>query len=202
MTVDCFDCLQPANYSAVALELQQTALQAESCIFELERSLRSVPNSLTAIQTSTADYAFPSGTRADLGLSTTTTTFSTLSNTNFMFPGSTPVLPAGVWQVGAFVNAVATGAVNANSYRYLYAAVRNVTDSVSIPNVYTAEVSCFEANIGNGMDMNLIATVVLNGKQGIHFQFLHNNTSSTIAIKAGAIYWAHRLSDQIALKVV
>lgn len=198
---DCFDCLDPANYAAVALELQQTAMQAESCIFTLERSLRSVPNDLTAISTSSADISFANGAVFNLGISTLTSTYNTINNvSNFMFPGT--ALPAGVWQVGAFVNAVAAGAVNANSYRYLYIAVRNTTDPAAAPNVYRAEVSCFEANVGNGMDMNLIATVVLNGKQGINFQFLHNNSSSQITIKTGAIYWATRLSDQIALKAV
>jgi len=197
---ECFDCLTPPNYAAVALELQQTAMQAEACIFDLETKLRAAPNAPTQIRTSTGTYSFASGRVVTLQnpLPTTTLTFSTVPVTDFM---ATP-LPAGVWEVGCYLNVTAVGTVNAETFRHLYITVKNQFAAPGSAPIYQATESAFEADIGNGMDMCLVTSVVVDGNQRVMFQMLHGNTSSNLEVQTGAIFWATRLSDPIALAVV
>lgn len=197
---ECFDCLTPPNYAAVALELQQTAMQAEACIFNVEQLLRRAPNAPTQIRTSTGTYSFAANVLATFAspLPTTTLTFSNISVVDFM---SSP-LPAGVWQVGCSLNVTAVGTVNVETYRQVYIRVRNQFASPSSTPIYWASQSTFEPNVGNGVEMCATATVVVNGSQRVMFQMIHNNTGSNLEIQTGAIFWATRLSDPIALEVV
>jgi hypothetical protein len=197
---ECFDCMDPANYAAVALKLQQTALAAEACLFPVERSLRSAANLPTLIRTLAAPVACTANVMKVLD------TFATLTFTNFTpsptFGSTFSQLPAGVWQVGAFVNATATGTVDDNTYRQLSIVTRTLFSPTSVANTYTMLETQFEANVGIGVDLTLCTTVALNGNESIQFQFLHGNTSSTLNAATGSFFWAHRLSDEIALKVV
>ena len=67
---DCFTCAEPENYAAVALKMQETALRAESCIYDLENRLRGavnqptliVPVSSAGILANTQTNITPSGT--------------------------------------------------------------------------------------------------------------------------------------------
>jgi hypothetical protein len=112
-------------------------------------------------------------------------------------------MPAGVWLVGCYINAIATGAVNDNTFRHLFIVTRRANAFFSEVDRYVFSETQFEANSGNGVDMIGCTTVVANGLDDVlQFRFLHGNTSSTLNISIGAIYFAHRLSDQVALKTV
>jgi hypothetical protein len=197
---DCFDCMDPANYAAVALKLQETALAAEACLFPLERSLRAAANLPTLIRTLASPVSCTANSMKVLD------TFATTTFTNFTpsptFGSTFGQLPSGVWLVGAYVNAIATGVVDDNTYRQLSIVTRTLFAPTSVPNNYTMLETQFEANTGLGVDLLLCTTVTLNGNEAIQFQFLHGNTSSTLNATTGAFFWAHRLSDQIALKTV
>lgn len=196
---DCFDCMEPENYAAVALKLQETALSAEACLFPVERLLRQAVNLPTLIRTSTATQSTTNNVQSTLaGTGSTALTFANSSYTSF---GT--VMPAGVWLVGCYINAIATGAVNDNTFRHLFIVTRRANAFFSEVDRYVFSETQFEANSGNGVDMIGCTTVVANGLDDIlQFRFLHGNTSSTLNISIGAIYFAHRLSDQVALKTV
>lgn len=193
MSDDCFTCPEPENYAAVALQLQQTALQAESCIFALEQQLRGAVNMPALIVPVSAG-----GIAANTSfiLSTGTATFQNSSYTSFGFP-----LPRGVYQVGLSFTITATGVVNDNTYRFAQIGVRNFYAPLTVPNRFNVFETSFEANTGNGMDMGLHTVVESDGNDKILFYAQHGNTSSTMNVTAG-LGWAIRLSDLDAPRVV
>lgn len=197
---DCFDCMDPANYAAVALKLQETALSAEACLFGIERSLRQAANLPTVIKTTTAAQTITSGVLTTLNLQTAPLTFT---NSEYTMGNSSTfqLMPAGVWLIGCYLNAAPTGVVDDNTYRQLHLVLRRPFVPSTDPDRYRCTTSTFEAGQGS-MDMMLTTTVVADGTTIPFFQFQHGNTSSTVNIASGCIYWANRLSDQIALKAV
>lgn len=193
-------CPHPENYAAIALQLQNTALQAEACLHDLQRRLRQGTNPLTTVLTSTGAELTIANNLQDLGVTAFTVNFSNW--TAIQLVGLGPNLPPGVYQVGASLTATATGAVDDNSLRILR--IRTVPAGAPTNSVadFSDEVTIYEPNNGNGSDMTLMTTVTLNGNQSLRFSFDHTNTSSTISIGIGATYWWSRLSDQVALRTV
>lgn len=196
----CMTCPHPENYAAIALQLQNTALQAEACLHDLQRRLRQGTNPLTTVLTSTGAELTIANNLQDLGVTAFTVNFSNW--TAIQLVGLGPNLPPGVYQVGASLTATATGAVDDNSLRILR--IRTVPAGAPTNSVadFSDEVTIYEPNNGNGSDMTLMTTVTLNGNQSLRFSFDHTNTSSTISIGIGATYWWSRLSDQVALRTV
>lgn len=199
----CLACMQASNYAAVALKLQRTALDAEACIYEMERNLRRVANPDTTIFTTTALISVPIS--ADLTPLVPSTgneaiTFSNNTGLSSIVSGYTP----GVWQIGAIVNAIASGAVNDNTYRNLYIRVRrSLTDPDTVPDFYRAMASATESNTGVGVDITLSATVVfITGNEQVEIAFQHGNAASAINISIGSTWWATKLSTQTTLGVV
>jgi len=197
---ECLTCPEPENYAAVALQLQNTALQAEACLFDLEKQLRNGTNPLTTIVTSTGAELTVANVLADLGVTSFTTNFSNWTAVQLVDLG--PNLPPGVYQVGAMLTATATGAVNDNSLRILRIRTIKSGSPTNAAADFSDEVTIYEPNNGQGSDMSLLTTVTLNGNQELRFTFLHTNTSSTISIGIGARYWWSKLSDQVALRAV
>lgn len=199
MSTDCFSCMDPANYAAVALKLQETALSAEACLYPLEKVLRQAANLPTLIRTSTATQGVAANSKTFLGSTANTTiTFANSSYTAF-----NQVLPAGVWLVGAYIQSVAVGAVDDNTYRLLNILTRRIFAPTSEADFYSFSETQFEANVGLGTQLLGCTTVISTGSTEIlQFALTHGNTSSNLNVQVGAIYWAHRLSDQIALKTV
>lgn len=191
--------MEPANYAAVALKLQETALSAEACLFPVEKLLRQAVNLPTLIRTSTSTQSMVNGIQATLaGVTTTAVTFTNSAYNDFSL-----VPPAGVWVVGCYVNAIAVGAVNDNTFRHLFIVTRRRFAPFAEADRYVYTQTQFEANVGNGVDMQACTTITSNGVDDlIQFRFLHGNTSSNLNISIGAIYWAQRVSDTIALKTV
>lgn len=194
---DCLECPTPDNYAAIALQLQETALQTEACLFDLERLLRSAVNRPTLIRTSTSPVSVVSGFFQPVGFSSTTLTFANTTTTDFV--GG---FPEGVWHVGANITAIASGAVDDNSYRYLTVRLRNSSDPPSAPDVTGVVTSVREVNNGFGVDMSLTAVIVIRANQELVIDFAHGNTSSNLNISTGAVYWATRISDIVSLQVV
>jgi hypothetical protein len=196
VTTECFTCPQPANYAAVALQLQKTALDAENCIYPLEAVLRGAVNRPTLINTSTNTFAVLPNTRSVL-IPTVATTFT--NNSLNSVSGTAP--PAGVYEVGIWFNAVASGATTDNSYRQVEIVTRPVGASSGEPDDSFVALVIYESSNGLGMDMGLNSTIVVNGKQNVFFNFVHNNASN-INISIGAILWWTRISDLAIPRVV
>lgn len=194
---NCVDCPSPENYAAIALQLQETALQAEQCLYDIQTQMRAASNPPTLVLTSTATEGGIQDTMLLLGFGAPVVTFSNMEQDSFL-----GLWPEGVWQVGVTVNAIATGAVNAQTQRELFITVRGADDPPSVANRYQAMVSVYEPNNGLGQDMALCTTVVVGARERISFFFRHDNSSSSMNISVGARYWATRISDTTALRVV
>jgi len=197
---ECLTCPQPENYAAVALQLQNTALQSEACLFSIEQQLRTATNPLTTIITSTATESVAANVLTDLGITSFTLNFSNWTASQLVNLG--PNLPAGVYQVGVMLTATAAGVVDDNSLRVLRIRTKKAGTPTDSPADFSDEITIYEPNNGNGSDMSLFTTVTLNGTQELLFSFVHTNTSSLITIAAGARYWWSKLSDQVALRTV
>lgn len=203
---NCLTCPQDPNYAAVALQLQNTALQAEACLFELDQQLQFATNPPTVIMTSAAPQVISANTQTDLQASTIV--FSNVPPVTSAFIASpslgllSATLPVGVYQVGAALNATATGAIDDNSLRILRVRTKRMGTPVDATPDFSAEITIYEPNNGNGSDMSIASTVTLDGSQDVLFSFVHTNTSSTLSIATGAMYWFSRLSDQVAFRTV
>lgn len=189
----CFTCAEPANYAAVALKLQDTALRAESCIFALEQRLRGAVN-LPVMVTTANSGAFAADVRQPLGLGT-----PTFQNSGIISFGNP--LPRGVYEAGLSFTITATGAVNDNTYRWAIITTRNAYAAQSeLDNFYSYETS-FESNNGSGMDLTHHTVITSDGSDVVRFHAQHGNTSSTCTVTSG-IAWVVRLSDLDAPRVV
>jgi len=197
---NCLTCPEPENYAAVALQLQNTAMQAESCLFDLQKQLRNGTNPLTTVITSTGTESIAANVVQDLGVTSFTTNFANNPTTQVVQLG--PNLPIGVYQVGATMTAIASGVVDDNTLRVLRIRTKKDGTPSGAPDDSLAEITIYEPNNGTGSDMSLSTTVTLDGNQDLIFSFFHLNTSSTITIASGAIYWWTKLSDQVALRTV
>ena len=189
---DCFDCADPANYAAVALQLQETALDAEACIYTLEQRLRGAVNLPTLIAPVTA-----AGIASDFQFTLTpgTPTFQ-----NSTFSAFNTLLPRGVYQAGIFFTITASGAVNDNTYRFAMIYTRNAYAALTVPNKYNVFETSFESNNGSGMDMTLHTVLESDGQDLVLFAAQHGNTSSTCNVSG--FVWISKLSDLDALRVV
>lgn len=196
---NCLDCPDPQNYAAIALQLQETALQAEACLYEVETALRQVTNPETILFTTTAAQNVAPNILTRIGVNLGVTTFSNTPRINML--ASVPWTP-GVYEVGACITAAPTGAVTADSYRELYIAVRRPGDPLGSPSVFYEFTTLTEPNDGVGIDMTNNATVVISPGDEIQFMFRHGNTGSIVGIAIGALFWAVRVSDATALRVV
>lgn len=195
MSFDCFTCPQPANYAAVALQLQKTALDAENCIYPLEMALRGAANRPTVVNISSSAPSVAPATRQRIALSTT----PTFSNSAILFIQTTP--PAGIYETGVWLNATAAGATTDNSFRQIEIVTRPLSAPSTTPDDYSVANVMYESNSGNGMDMLLNTTVALDGLSMIQYYFTHNNASNVI-IATGAIFWWTKISDATIPRVV
>lgn len=189
---NCFDCAEPANYAAVALQLQETALDAEACIYALEQRLRGAVNLPTLIAPVTA-----TGISSDFQFTLTpgTPTFQ-----NSTFSTFNTLLPRGVYQAGIFFTITASGAVNDNTYRFAMIYTRNAYAALTVPNKYNVFETSFESNNGSGMDMTLHTVLESDGQDLVLFAAQHGNTSSTCNVSG--FVWISKLSDLDTPRVV
>lgn len=195
MSTDCFTCPEPANYAAIALQLQKTAMDAENCIYPLEIALRGAANRPTVVNVSSSSSSITPSTRTQFNPNITVT----FSNSPDLFFGA--ILPAGIYECGVWLNATASGATTDNSFRQLQIVTRGVFDPSTVPDHYSVSSVVYESNSGNGMDMLLNTTIVVDGTEQIQVFFVHNNASN-IVLAAGAILWWTKISDATIPRVV
>lgn len=198
MSDNCLDCPDEQNYAAIALQLQETALEAEACLFAAETALRQVTNPQTIVFNVTgAEPAVLANVLLRIGTSAGTVAFANSPRIN-MVQGAVVWTP-GVWEVGCAITASATGAVTVDSLRELFIQVlRTGTSTTTFSSVITTS----EPNDGVGVDMIHSVILTIEAGEEIRFYFRHGNTGSTVQVAAGALYWATRLSDATALRVV
>jgi hypothetical protein len=199
------DCPEPDNYAAVALQLQETALQAEQRLYVVERALRAAANRPTIVQTTTAvrtGIAFGNFfNEIDPGGVANTVNFN---NMPFGWSySSIPVVPgAGMYDIGFSGNLIASGAVTDNSVRTVrIQQLRTLPGGGALQEVIdTAQGAIFEANVGGGMDMTVVGTFHLQPGDEVNFDFMSGNVGSTMNVSTGAIYWATFLGSEAAVE--
>lgn len=202
---ECVACLDPQNYAAVALKLQETATHAEQCIFALETSLRQATNPQTIYASVAAVPLVNANTVFVLGIGNTTI-YSNSMLTQFYTASQ---WTQGVWQVGYYLNATASGAVTDNSIRELSVAVKDADITLNPTTMpfpgysQLSTVTMTEPNSGSGVDMTISAVVVLDKpEQQPVFIFRHANVASALTLSATSLMWATRLGDTTTLRVV
>jgi hypothetical protein len=219
MTVDLTDlsCMDGENVAAIALQMQNTALQAEARILALEQLLRRAANPYTIIQTSTANIT---GLVANLtgeqyvgpqGGGTFTMTFNnTPSNRNIDETGRNLIgeLGEGMYEIGIFCALQPSGVVDDNSFRALTIGVDRLDPTVissitpSSRRVVSSLYTEFEANAGIPMDMTCTLRYRLTALDQIKFLVEHGNTSSTLNALAGTIVWLTKIGTADSVVVV
>lgn len=210
-------CLTEDNYAAIALAMQQTAIEAESRIFEFERLLRQSVNPPTIIQTSTANIT---GLIANLsgeqyvgpqGGGTFTTGFNnTNSNRNIDETSRNLIreIGEGFYEVGIFVQVQPSGVVDDNSFRAITIAVDRLDQTVISTltpverRVVTALYTTFETNTATPMDICVSLRYKLTALDKIKFLIDHGNTSSTLTALAGTIVWLTKIGEDESVVVV
>lgn len=211
MTTDLSDlsCLDGENYAAIALQMQQTALETEARIFALEQLLRRAANPYTIIQTSTANITGIIGNLAaeqsvgPAGGGSFTTLFNnTPSSLNIDESGRKLIGELGgegEYEIGIFVALQPSGVVNDNTLRAVTIAVDRLDPTVIstitpsetrvVRSVYTE----FEANAGVPMDISVTLRYRLTTLDRIKFLVDSGNTSSTLTALAGTLIWLTKI---------
>ena len=205
MTTPEMSCLAEDNFAAIALAMQKTALEAEARIFTLEQQLRAAANRPTIVQTSTAAITgFTANTSflpfGPLGGGNFVTNFNNTgfdrnvdSSSRQQFTVENGTGP-GLYQFGAFLNAVASGVVDDNSYRVIFIEQWRQTPTGEVK-ISVAARTDYETNTGVGTDLTVIAEFDMTPADRVRFLFLHGNTSSTMNVSIGTIVWSSKISS-------
>jgi hypothetical protein len=202
-------CPEPENYAAIAKQLHETALQAEQRIYELEYQLRAAANRPTIIQTTTVAETgiiansdeligptFGSGFTTNFN-NTTLDSDEQIANNNDVFN----VLGEGIYEVGLMASAIASGAVDANTYRtfriqqYTPDPTSSGPLQIAMALIDHVGYTSFDSNVGNGVDVTLVGEFRIRAGDVIFFTLIHGNTSSNMTVPTGAVGWLSKLSD-------
>ena len=73
---NCLDCPDEQNYAAIALQLQETALQAEQCLYDAEVALRAAVNPATIVRTTSINQSVAANVKSSIGTISGVTTFA------------------------------------------------------------------------------------------------------------------------------
>lgn len=203
MSLPCPDlsCPQENNYAAIAKQLHQTALQAESCIYEQEISLRATVNRPTIIQVTTVPITgfIPSVDQNVIG----GTPLNVFDNSGIFSSGNIgnsetiyQFLGEGMYEVGWTCTATASGAVTDNSFRVfrLEQARHDPTSATGFQIVNQTGFTVFESNTGIGVEVSFSGMFRIQPFDRINFMLLHNNASN-LTISTGMYAWVSKVSD-------
>lgn len=207
MTID-LSCPAGANVAAIALQLEQTALQAEANIFSLEQRLRAALNRPTIVQRSTvlitgivADpFTGDQSIGPTLSVGTFVTDFNNTGVDRSIDETSRQIfgeLGEGEYEIGISANLIASGAVTDNTYR-LFRILLSRQDPTQIDGQFVAQetaLTLFETNTGVGVDACVVGTFRLKATDRIKFVASHNNTGSTLNGSIGIMVWLSKLSS-------
>ena len=207
-------CMDGANVAAIALQLEQTALQAEASIFSAEQRLRAALNRPTIVQRSTvlitgivADPFTGDQPIGPAGGGTFVTDFNNtgidrnIDSTSRVIFGE---LGEGVYEIGISANLIASGAVNDLTYRQ-FRIVNSRQDPTQIDGqfiVQEASLTLFETNTAIGTDATVVGTFRVKATDRIKFLVSHGNTSSTLNSSIGALVWLSKLSSNDSVVIV
>lgn len=196
-------CPEPENYAAIAKQLHETALQAEESIACLERAVRAAVNLPTAVSLKTLDTnVFPTSTEALIFDSWNANEYTVSFANSSLTIDDQVRYPAGIYQMGMFIEPYAVGAVTANSIRACFIEIRNQAATGNF--IRRADMYLLEPNngLGNGMCLETVQRV--DEGNLIHFKFYHENAGSSMRIGVGtpAIAWITKLSDLNVTKVL
>lgn len=204
-------CPGELNYAAIAKQLHETALEAEARIFELERILRFAVNRPTLIMTSTAlvtGIAANTSWRVGPAGGDGSWVYA-FDNTGLVapeIPDSTTFvnrLGEGVYDFGIYINFIPSVLVDDNSERLLR--ILHFRPNPATPGgrdqVNQAAYLLFEPSAGVGVDFSLMGTFRMQPNDYVEYNFIHTNVNSTLDSPAGAIVWAHKVSDASVLAV-
>lgn len=204
-------CPDELNYAAIAKQLHETALEAEARIFELERTLRSAVNRPTIIMTSTALVTgivanTPWRVGPNGGDGSWVYTFDNTGLVSPDIPDSTTFvnrLGEGVYDFGIYINFIPSVLVDDNSERLLRILHYRPNPAVigGREQINQAAYFLFEPSAGVGVDFSLVGTFRMQPNDYVEYNFIHTNVNSTIDSPAGAIAWAHKVSDASVLAV-
>lgn len=195
-----------------ALDLQYFAESVETQLVSLQNGLTAQLNTQGFILQTTADITgiasgseavpFASQTLNYFGLGTPSAIWNTTGS------GTTVTIPeSGSYMFGAYCNLIASGTVNANT-------LRTLTLGASVPagaqfttqKQYLYRSTTLDQNTGVGVylcvsgffDYTFIDTSRPGGDPatpGFWLSVSHANASSTLTLKAGALYWAIKVAD-------
>lgn len=202
-----FPCPQPENYAAVAKQLHDTALRAESAIYDMEQQLRSAVNRPTLINTTSAPYTdIPAS--ADQTLSPTSdVTFANYpmqlgSDTVYSDQAPYIINGEGIYEVGMAGTVVPQGAIFVASHRtFKVRLLRPDLTQLLSPAVFVAGITTFEPGYAAGMDFSYSAIMRIKPFDTVQFLINHGNTSD-LTLNAGAIFWMQKVSDIDITRVV
>lgn len=202
-----FPCPQPENYAAVAKQLHDTALRAESAIYEKEQLLRSAVNRPTLINTSTDTQTdIPANSDNVLNPVTVVTfaNFPLLSSNDSVHSDADTyrVTGEGIYEVGVSGNLVASGAITPASHRtFKVHLLRPDPSALLNPTVFTAGYTIYEPNWAAGVDFSFNAVMRIQPFDTVQFVINHGNASPLI-LSVGAIFWMQKVSDVDITRVV
>lgn len=212
-------CMDGENMAAIALQLQNTALQAEDRIYRLERELRASLNRPTIVQRSTA---LITGIVADVfvgyqsigpfGGGTFVTDFNNTGINENIDTGNRTFyqrLGPGVYEFGISANLIASGAVTDNSYRiFRIVQTRLIPELDLITPVPFGEhevdensLTLYESNTGVGVDATVTAVFRMQEADRVDFVVQHANAGSTLNASIGTLIWMSKLSTLDAVVV-
>lgn len=201
-------CPEPENYAAVAKQMHETALEAEARIFELEHLLRFAVNRPTLIQTTTVAITGLGANIDNLIGPGQTTSTRTFDNTALLSEKGVDEfdifaeLGEGLYEVGMFANVIASGAVDDNSIRSFRIVQQRPDPNLGVVTVQDSGYTMFESNTGVGSDCCIVSHFRMRTSDRLAFIFFHQNTSSTMNVSSGNIFWLHKLSDSSIIRTL
>lgn len=197
----CVTCPDSEALGDVALQLQQTALEAEACIFTQERLLRSAVNRPTIITTTTATFNISSGvesTLVDQGTPVVTFNNSTIAPAgqawrNFFLQG-------GVFACGVTYNVTAAAPAD-NTLRRTALGLR-LTSDPSPQYSQSMVFSQFETTATLGVDVSIMGVFAAQPGTVYGNATLLQANGTVMVVSTGLILWATRLGDISATRTL
>lgn len=193
-------CPTGGNLAAIAKQLHETALDAEARIIALEQTLRGAVNLPTLVQTTTAPQTgLVTGSDNTLGtsLSTTFANFDVTTGTQVVNdPTPFQLLGEAIYEVGFCGTIVPSGVANLNTFRVIR--INHTRPNPALfpnPTVDFSEYTMYEPATGNGIDISMTGFFRVRPLDSLSVTLSHGNTSSTLTLNTGAIFWMHRISD-------
>lgn len=189
------------DFANGALDLQALAEAADTAVSGVRAQYTTLTRRPTSVWRSTADSsAISAGSAAIVSFPTQVYTndssFTSTNTRQFPFPSS------GLWAFGVFINCAATGTATANTQRLLTLEADQPfgLNAFDYSPIFFGD-TVFESSTSGGDFMTAVGVINFNQVLGtvannwLSATFQHNNTGSTMVVKAGATLFLHKFSD-------